>query len=182
MRKKNVLAFGVAALSLVAAIPSIGVFAAGTQTIEVTGDTAEGSADTDFVVTADMLGGGLVVTIPDKVTLDYNKEDNVFKKDTTVNAKGYVDVDKELTVEIPTAVTYTLENNASYTADGTVAFGTASGDNQVTEWSQTELKTKSEGTLVGIDKALSVTVDGDDVDDIGIYKTELIFTIELQDK
>lgn len=176
MKFKKLVSCSLVAFSLIATLPSVGVSA---QTIDVTGQTGSGSANTDFNVTADMLGGGLVVTIPDSVTLSYDQENDEFVKETTVNAKGYVEVDKKLSVSIPTDITYTLQGFDMFTADGTIAFGSTSGDNQVTEWSQVELKTKDADALVGVDKALKVTVDGDEIQDIGTYEAVLNFSIEL---
>lgn len=176
MKFKKLLSLGLVAFSLVASFPTVGVFA---QTIDVTGQTGSGSANTDFSVTADMLGGGLVVTIPDSVTLSYDQENDEFVKETTVNAKGYVEVDKKLSVSVPTDITYTLQGFDMFTADGTVTFGTTDGDNQVSEWSQVELKTKAADELVGVNKALTVTVDGDEIQDIGTYEAVLNFSIEL---
>lgn len=174
--KKKILALSLATITAFS-IPQ-GVLAA--QTIPVTGDSATGSSDTSFSATADMLGGGLVVTIPDTVTLDYNAEDGVFEKETSVNAKGYIEVDKYLSVSVPTDVTYSLKDHASVTADGKVTFGTTVDDNQVTDWTQVELKTKDAGNVViGVDKALNIQVEEEEVTDIGVYEAVLNFDIQL---
>ena len=178
MRKK-ILALGLIATL---GIGSVQV-ANAAQTITVTGDTASGSSDTSFSATADMLGGGLTVTIPDTITLEYNSTDGVFEKATVVNAKGYIEVDKYLSVSVPTDVTYILQDHASITADGIVTFGTTDGTNQVTDWTQVELKTKDAGnTVIGVDKDLSVEVQAEDVVDIGVYESVLNFNIQLLDK
>lgn len=175
---KNRFLAGVLALAAVcmAAAPSVDVSA---KEIAVEGETAQGSSDTSFSVTADMLGGGLVVTVPDSVSLEYDEENSRFSKTDKVNAKGYIPVLKHLEVSVPTDITYALEDEASITADGTVSFGTARDDGQVTSWSLAELKTKEEGNLAGADKNITVTVPKSEVDDIGTYKSVIDFDIAL---
>lgn len=175
--KKKALA-GLLALATVftAVAPSVNVSA---KEIAVEGDTAQGTSDTFFNVTADMLGGGLVVTVPDSVSLEYDEANSQFSKTDKVNAKGYISVLKHLEVSVPTDITYALEDDTSITADGTISFGTAKDDDQVTSWSLAELKTKEEGNLAGIDKDITVTVPMSEVDDVGDYKSVINFDIAL---
>lgn len=151
------------------------------QEIDASGGTGSGSADTNFSVDAETLGGGLVVLIPDEIVLEYNEDSAVFEKTAQVTAKGFVEVDKYLEVSTPTDVTYALENFNAVTADGTVTFGSTIDDNQVENWTQTELKTKDGDTVVGVSKDIYVAVPESNVLDIGTYRSVLSFSIELLD-
>lgn len=75
------------------------------QTLDVSAGEDSGSADTSFSATADMLGGGLTVLIPDEIVLTYNEEDGVFEKTAQVTGKGYIEVNKYLEVTVPTSIT-----------------------------------------------------------------------------
>ena len=150
------------------------------QTLDVSAGEDSGSADTSFSATADMLGGGLTVLIPDEIVLTYNEEDGVFEKTAQVTGKGYIEVNKYLEVTVPTSITYTLENFDTIKADGTITFGVTEETNQVQSWTQAELKTKdASDNVIGVSKDLYVAVPEDNVLDIGNYTSVLNFTIEL---
>lgn len=149
------------------------------QEIDATGGTGSGSADTNFSVDAETLGGGLVVLIPDEIVLEYNEGDEMFEKTAQITAKGFVEVDKHLEVSVPTAIEYALENFSSVTAAGTVTFGTTVDDNQVENWTQAELKTKSGDSVVGVSKDITVEVPESNVLDIGTYRAVISFNIDL---
>lgn len=177
MRKKF-LSLAVALACVVSAIPYT-YSLAGTKQIEVTGTSASGTSDTSFKVTADMLGGGLLVTVPDRISLTYDGEHERFTKTSIVNAKGYIEVGKKLDVSVPTAITYTYEESVDKTADGTISFGTTSGSKQITSWSITELTSKSGNDIVGTNKNITVSVDDSEVEDVGIFDSLINFTISI---
>ena len=149
------------------------------QEIDATGGSGTGSADTNFSVDAETLGGGLVVLIPDEIVLEYNEGEEVFEKTSQITAKGFVEVDKHLEVSVPTDIEYALENFDAVTAAGTITFGIADGDNQVENWTQTELKTKDGDDVVGVAKDITVEVPESNVLDIGTYRAVISFNIEL---
>lgn len=150
------------------------------QTIDVSTGADSGSSDTSFSATADMLGGGLTVVIPDEIVLTYDAENSVFDCTTQVTAKGYIEVNKSLEVSVPTDITYTLENFSTVTAAGTITFGVTEDTNQVESWTQTELKTKdASDNVVGVAKDFYVSVPEANVLDIGTYTSIVNFTIEL---
>lgn len=173
MRTKKLLA-AVLASSMVLG----GTITAKAQTISVTGDTT-GTSPTSFNVTADMLGGDLVVTVPDAMTLSQNAGKTAFESSNNVNAKGNINPAKKLVITTPTNITYTHADDASVTADGTVTFGTTDGVNQKTEWSAVELH---DGGTTGVDKAITADVAMTEVEYIGDYNSSIVFNINIVDK
>lgn len=175
MQGKKVLAILMATVTVLGA--PLSAFA---EEIDASGGVGSGSADTNFSVDAETLGGGLMVLIPDEIVLEYNEGEKVFEKTTQITAKGFVAVDKHLEVSVPTDIEYALENFASVTAAGTVTFGTTVDANQVENWTQEELKTKDDGnTVVGVAKDITVEVPESNVLDIGTYKAVISFSIDL---
>lgn len=150
------------------------------DTVDVSSGSNAGNTDTSFVASAEMLGGGLVVIIPDEIPLTYEDSVQAYTNDSSVIAKGYVDVGKYLEVSVLTDVTYTHDILSIITADGTVTFGNTDGAYQITEWSQTELKTKDDSnTVVGVTKPLNVSVPKANIVDIGTYSSVIDFYINL---
>lgn len=175
---KRLLSIMLAGLMLLSGVPST-IFA---DTVDVSAGTNSGNTDTSFVASAEMLGGGLTVIIPDEVPLTYDSVNSQYSNDSSVIAKGYVEVGKHLEVSVPTNITYALEILNLITADGTITFGSSVNSNQVTEWSRDELKTKDDSdTLVGVTKPLSVVVPKANIMDIGTYSSVIDFYINLVD-
>lgn len=152
---------------------------AASQKLEIT-DSGVGVSDTLFQVTPEMLGGGLLVTVPDKISLSYDSTEKKFTKTSVVNAKGYITVGKCLKVSVPTSITYIMEKAEDSTATGTISFGVADDTNQVTTWSINELTVKDSGSLIGTNKNITVDVPETEVNDIGIYDSIINFTISLE--
>lgn len=153
-----------------------GTIPAYAQDIAVTGDNATGSSPTSFSVTADMLGGDLVVTVPDTLTLEYDQTNSRFAKISQVNAKGNINPAKKLEVSVPTSVTYVHTDDADVDAAGTLSFGVSTGDNQKETWSASALRT---GGTTGVDKNLTSTVPMSEVEYIGTYQATVTFQIAL---
>ena len=171
MRKNKLLALMMSCSLLVSPMQ-----VSANQTITLTNGVGSGVSDTEFAVTADMLGGGLVVTIPDSITLEYNAEDGTFEKDTGICAKGYIDVDKKLAVTVPTSISYKFESNEDIAVNGVVTFGIDGTEN----WSGDELKVRDDSSnLIGTSKNLGVAIDADYVTEDGDYNALVDFTIEL---
>lgn len=135
-----------------------------------------GCFSSDFSVTAEMLGGNLVVTVPDSMTLDYSQENANFSKTAQVNAKGNINPSKKLEVTVPTAITYSHSDNRAITADGTLSFGVTDGDNQKETWSAEDLK--NAGTS-GVDKDITSTVPFSEVEYVGDYTSLISYNFRL---
>lgn len=135
-----------------------------------------GCFSSEFSVTADMLGGDLVVTVPDSMTLDYSQENANFSKTAQVNAKGNINPSKKLEVTVPTAITYSHSDNRAITADGTLSFGVTDGDNQKETWSAEDLK--NAGTS-GVDKNITSTVPFSEVEYVGDYTSLISYNFRL---
>ena len=135
-----------------------------------------GCFSSEFSVSADMLGGDLVVTVPDSMTLDYSQENANFSKTAQVNAKGNINPSKKLEVTVPTAITYSHSDNRAITADGTLSFGVTDGDNQKETWSAEDLK--NAGTS-GVDKNITSTVPFSEVEYVGDYTSIISYNFRL---
>ena len=153
-----------------------------TVTVHAEGNAQDGAGGGDFPsefsVTAEMLGGDLVVTVPDSMTLEYSQENANFSKTAQVNAKGNINPSKKLVVTVPTAITYTHSDSRAVTADGTLSFGVTDGDNQKETWSAEDLK--NAGTS-GIDKDITVTVPFSEVEYVGDYTSFISYNFRLVD-
>lgn len=148
------------------------------QTIDSSGGSGTGSSPSEFSVTAEMLGGDLVVTIPDSMTLEYSQENANFTKTAQVNAKGNINPAHKLEVTVPTAITYTHSDSEAVTADGTLSFGVTDGDNQKETWSAEDLRNASTS---GVNKDITSTVPLSEVEYAGDYTSTINFTINLVD-
>ena len=135
-----------------------------------------GSFPSEFSVTAEMLGGDLVVAIPDSMTLEYSQENANFSKTAQVNAKGNINPSKKLEVTVPTAITYTHTDSSAVTADGTLSFGVTDGDNQKATWSAEALKNAS---TLGVDVDITSTVPLSEVEYVGEYTSLIDYNIRL---
>lgn len=153
-----------------------------TVTVHAEGNAQDGAGGGDFPsefsVTAEMLGGDLVVTVPDSMTLEYSQENANFSKTAQVNAKGNINPSKKLVVTVPTAITYTHSDSRAVTADGTLSFGVTDGDNQKETWSAEDLK--NAGTS-GVDKDITSTVPFSEVEYVGDYTSFISYNFRLVD-
>lgn len=164
MVNKKLCASLLCALTLFSSIPfSVPVYAAGDSTA------------TNFSVDSSVLGGSLVVVVPDNVNLTKNGE--VFTGTGKVYAEGVTSPTKMISVSTDETVTYTNQSKDSITVDASVTFGT----NGVATWDATTLKDnidiEAEADKVGYD--ITSTVQVSDIDYIGTYKTNILFNISL---
>lgn len=166
------------ALVMTATLMLGGTLSVNAQDIAVSGDTATGSSPTSFAVTADMLGGDLVVTVPDTLTLAYDESNSQFSKTSQVNAKGNINPAKKLEVSVPTDVTYLHADDNTVDAAGVLAFGQTDGTNQKSTWLASDLRT---GGASGVNKDLTSTVPLSEVEYIGTYEATVTFNISLVD-
>ena len=133
----------------------------------------------EFTINSEMLGG-LVVTIPDEVTLS-KKGDN-FVGTGRVTAQGATDPINILRVYTHGTITYKNQYKTDITVDADVDFGdvfrTDFGVNCKAEWDAYELK----DNMTAREKSgydVTVTAPFSDIKYIGEYKTNIVFNIEL---
>lgn len=174
MKRKSILAALLTTVLL--ATNGVSVFA---SNVNVIGDTATGNTPTSFEVDTNILGGDLVVSIPADLTLTYDSASGTFKDTDVVTANGRILASKKLEVKTPTTVTYKNEDDNSITVDGTIAFGTTSGDYGVEEWSASELLTSITSP---VEKDITATVNKTNISYIGTYKATVTYNISVVDK
>ena len=172
MRKK------ILSLMMVGSLVLGGSLTANAQDVSRSGDTVTGSSVTNFVVTAEMLGGDLVVTVPDTLTLAFDEDNSCFTKTSQVNVKGNINPSKKLEVSVPTDITYLHTDDSTVDADGTLTFGVIDGANQKTTWSASDLQVAGSD---GVNKDLTSTVPLSEVEYVGTYEATVIFNIEVVD-
>ena len=133
----------------------------------------------EFTINSEMLGG-LVVTIPDEVTLS-KKGDN-FVGTGRVTAQGATDPINILRVYTHGTITYKNQYKTDITVDADVDFGTVFrtdfGVNCKADWDAYELK----DNMTAREKSgydVTVTAPFSDIKYIGEYKTNIVFNIEL---
>lgn len=161
MRKKAVLA---SILSAMLVLPTNGVNALANS------DTT----NSEFTATADMLGGDLLVTIPDSI--DLTKSGDKFVGSGKVTAQGKVSPSTILSVETNPEVTYKNQYKTDITAKASVSFGT----NCKASWNATELKNNiTASPKQGYN--VKAEVPFSDIKYIGSYKTNILFNISLSD-
>lgn len=174
MKAKKLLSVLLAGMMLV----SNGVTVLASE-VDVSGGTASGTTPTSFEVDTSVLGGDLVVSIPAEMVLTYNTDDEQFKNEDVVSAKGRIRANKKLQVKTPTSIEYSNGDDNSIKVAGTVAFGITSDNLQVTEWSASELL---DSLTVLSSKDITATVEKDDISYIGTYSTNITYDINVVDK
>lgn len=171
MRKGSLLGLAMAGAMLLGAVP----VSAAQINVPADPGTATGNTPTQFEVTEDMLGGGLVVSVPDELILQYSAEDQNFSASDNVNAKGNINPAKKLNITTPATVTYLHEDDATVDAVGTIDFGTENTET----WSANELRVAKDA---GVDKAIKSTVPMSEVEYVGTYSTTINYDINVVDK
>lgn len=128
-----------------------------------------------FEVTEDIVGGGLVVTIPD--SLDMTKADNGwYTSSGTVTAKGNINPSKRLKVSTDLSVTYAHKDKVGLGVLANVEFGTKG----VSYFSVDELKanlTSPETKKVPV----TTKVESSDIQYLGEYKSDIVFQVSVVD-
>lgn len=139
------------------------------------GDTATQTTPSDMTVTADDLGG-LIVSIPESMTLAYDKVNSKFSGADNVYAYGYIN-DSNARLKIVADNSATFKNKDMETATdltGAVTFGT---DNAET-WSVAELQQGAENA-----KKAEVACNVTDLSDlrVGHYEGNINYTVSLEE-
>jgi len=144
--------------------------------------TADGTTKTDFVADSTILGGDLIVSIPAEMILTYDAENSVMTKTDYVSATGRCASTSKLEIKTLTSITYANDADNSISVPGTIAFGTTSGDYQVTDWSAPELLTGVKTPANVVKKNITASVQKDDIDYVGIYGTSILYNISVLDE
>ena len=138
--------------------------------VQAFADTA--TTNSSFTATSEMIGGGLIVTIPDSVPLA--KSDDNFVGTGKVTAQGSTSPENVLSVSTNPKITYKNQYKTDITVDADVDFGT----DCVAEWSASELKDNiTADPKLGYD--VTAKVPFADIKYIGEYKTNILFNIAL---
>lgn len=157
---------------LLLVLTSVGVMSVGiSPTLYAEGNTK--FVPTTFEVDADMLGGGLVVTIPDKLQLGLNELGDFYESVGVVSAKGNINPSKILKISTDREVHYRHNGKAGVLLQSDVEFG----ENGVAYYTVDELK----ANLTNVTKMFDVraSVPAEEVSYMGNYDAEVIFNIEL---
>lgn len=139
------------------------------------GDTATQTTPSDMTVTADDLGG-LIVSIPESMTLAYDNVNSKFSGADNVYAYGYIN-DSNARLKIVADNSATFKNKDMETATdltGAVTFGT---DNAET-WSVAELQQGAENA-----KRAEVACNVTDLSNlrVGHYEGNINYTVSLEE-
>lgn len=159
MKKKRVLASLMCGLML---IPS--------NSLVAFASTSETPAT--FTATAEMLGGDLVINIPDSLSL--SKDGNNFVGTGTVSAQGVTNPTAVLSVSTNTTLAYVNQSDTSIKANASVSFGT----DGTAQWTASELKANVDAA----DKKsfqVTATVPMSEIEYIGEYASNIVFNISL---
>ena len=157
---------------LLLVLTSVGVMSVGiSPTLYAEGNTK--FVPTTFEVDADMLGGGLVVTIPDKLQLGLNELGDFYESVGVVSAKGNINPSKILKISTDREVRYRHNGKDGVLLQSDVEFG----ENGVAYYTVDELK----ANLTNVTKMFDVraSVPAEEVSYMGNYDAEVIFNIEL---
>lgn len=188
---KKVTATTLAATAIAGAVLPTTAFAeeipasSGTKSIVFGVDTSalSDSTPTEFNLSendVDLIGGGLVVTIPAEMELTLDGEKKNFTDLDQVTATGNISLKKHVEVAAPTSITYKNEDDQSIQVNGAVTFG----ENGKQTWSAYETQqgvTRKDQVANPVSHDISVNVSVDDVDYIGLYKSQIDFDIKLAD-
>lgn len=144
------------------------------QTVEVATGSALQITTTSFEADEDVIGGGVVVSVPTNITLTYDKELEAYIGTGSVYAKGRISDTQYVEVSIDPTIIYQNLDVEGVFVEGSVDFGTEG----VEVWTAEEVK----ASLDNLDKRpVTITVPKTVLDTVGSYESELIFNIELVD-
>lgn len=135
------------------------------------------STKTSFTADNDMIGGELIVQVPDEMVLNLNEDSSKFTNTDKVSAWGITSPKKVLTVSTDSSIKYKNGYDESIEVNADVIFG----DEGSAKWTASELR---EGYTSGNHKSYDVTsdVNKDDVDYIGTYKSTIYWNISLKEE
>lgn len=168
--KKKIVATMLIASMLIGSTISINA-----ASLSEVGDTATQTTPSDMTVTADDLGG-LIVSIPESMTLAYDNVNSKFSGADNVYAYGYIN-DSNARLKIVADNSATFKNKDMETATdltGAVTFGT---DNAET-WSVAELQQGAENA-----KRAEVACNVTDLSNlrVGHYEGNINYTVSLEE-
>ena len=144
------------------------------QTVEVATGSALQVTTTSFEVDENVIGGGVVVTVPTNLALAYDEEAEAYIGTGYVSAKGTISSKQYVEVSIDPTIIYQNLDVEGVFVEGSVNFGTEG----VEVWTAEEVK----ASLDNLDKRpVTITVPKTVLDTVGSYESELIFNIELVD-
>lgn len=134
------------------------------------------STITSFTADNGMLGGELIVQVPDEMILSLNEDNSKFTNTDEVSAWGITSPNKVLTVSTDKNIKYKNGYDESIEVNADITFGNEGS----AEWTASELR---EGYVSGDYKSYSVIsdVNKDDIDFIGTYKSTIYWNISLKD-
>lgn len=136
-----------------------------------------------FTATAEMLGGDLMITIPDEISL--TKNGDVMSGSGVVTAQGVIDPVLSLFVTTDTSILYTNQFDKSIKVNADVSLGTKG----VAQWTAEQLKANSEEDLKPnpnesnkLSHTVTVTLPMTDVEYIGDYDSNIVFNVSLSQR
>lgn len=134
-----------------------------------------------FTATAEVLGGDLMITIPDEISL--TKNGDVMSGSGVVTAQGVIHPDQMLFISTDVKATYKNESENSIKVDADVDFG----DNGEVRYTAEELKANAEEDLKPnpnesnkLSHTVTVTLPMTDVEYIGDYTSDIVFTVDAE--
>lgn len=134
-----------------------------------------------FTATAEVLGGDLMITIPDEISL--TKNGDVMTGSGVVTAQGVIHPDQVLFISTDVKATYKNESENSIKVDADVDFG----DNGEVRYTAEELKANAEEDLKPnpnesnkLSHTVTVTLPMTDVEYIGDYTSDIVFTVDAE--
>lgn len=139
--------------------------------ISVDSDTVTGYTPAEFFVDEDVLGGGVVVTIPASLELSQNQSGNFVANDV-VSAYGNMNPSKLLSISTSNEITYVNQDDEEITATAAVTFGM----DGIEDWTAEQTK----NSITKLDKRkINVTVAQEDIKYIGDYTSTVYFDISM---
>lgn len=165
MKRRFLSLIGVLTLAM-----SMNVYAAD---VTVTSNSHSDDIPTSFTVTDDMLGGEVILSVPSEMVLTLSADGLKLTDTDTILAKGDIVASKHLELSVPTSLTYKNDADTSIEVPGSLTFET----NGYTEWSADELEANLTSPTY---KDISVDVDMDDIDYIGVYRATITYNVKVE--
>ena len=140
--------------------------------------TSSKSVESTLIANAEDLGGEVVVTIPNKMTLALNNETKTLGASSEVYAKGICGVLDSLTVSVTSdKINFVNKNKATDTVEADVNFGT---DNTA-KWTADQLIDGLNDELALVKQPIKLETNKSSIKHMGDYQAETEFNISLGD-
>lgn len=140
--------------------------------------TSSKSVESTLIANAEDLGGDVVVTIPNKMTLALNSETKTLGASSEVYAKGICGVLDSLTVSVTSdKINFVNKNKATDTVEADVNFGT---DNTA-KWTADQLIDGLKDELALVKQPIKLETNKSSIKHVGDYQAEAEFNISLGD-